>query len=312
MKKTVNVLKKHFKDNKMNFPPQDFEQLRTLVTMLRQGEIDLPMGKKSFHALETMIDDADVVAMSNIVELGQKTNLSSASITRLAKLLGYEGFQQFQLVFKKKSKMANSFYSDGVKRLLSQEAISPKKLLMNQERAISLSMDEIITQLDDEALSKATYLLAKKNRIHIFAYRHTAAIANILRYGLALLRPNVQMLVQEAHGVAIALGQLKKDDLLVVIGSAPYSNVTLKIASIAKKQQCQILAITDSKLSPLNDLATAAITIPSSKHFYTNSLVTNCFVIEGLLSLTAIELGNTAINHLKHHEQLLSQLEVSS
>jgi len=312
MKKTVNVLKEHFKDNNMNFPPQDFEQLRKLVTMLRQGEIDLPMGKKSFHALEAMIDDADVVAMSNIVELGLKTNLSSASITRLAKLLGYEGFQSFQLVFKKKSKMANSFYSDGVKRLLSQEAISPKKLLMNQEKAISSSMDEIITQLDDEALSKATFLLAKKNRIHIFAYRHTAAIANILRYGLALLRPNVQMLVQEAHGVAIALGQLKKDDLLVVIGSAPYSNVTLKIASIAKKQQCQILAITDSKLSPLNELATAAITIPSSKHFYTNSLVTNCFVIEGLLSLTALELGNTAVNHLKHHEQLLSQLEVSS
>ncbi len=296
----------------MNFPPQNFEQLRKLVTMLRQGDVDLPMGKKSFHALEAMIDDADVVAMSNIVELGKKTHLSSASITRLAKLLGYEGFQQFQLVFKKKSKTANSFYSDGVKRLLSQEVVSPKQLLMQQGEAIIQNVDETIAQLDNAELSKATDLLAKKNRIHIFAYRHTAAIANILRYGLALLRPNVQMLVQEAHGVAIALGQLKKDDLLVVIGSSPYSNVTLKIASIAKKQQCQILAITDSKLSPLNELATAALTIPSSKHFYTNSLVTNCFVIEGLLSLTALALGNTAVNHLKHHEQLLSQLEVSS
>jgi len=296
----------------MNFPPQDFEQLRLFVSMLRQGEIDLPIGKKSFHALEAMVEDADVVAMSNIVELGQKTNLSSASITRLSKLLGYKGFQQFQLVFKQKSKMANSFYSDGVNRLLNQKEVTPIQLLKNQGKAVAHNIDQMIAQLNSEELSKAASLLAKKNRIHIFAYRHSAAIANILRYGLALLRPNVQMLVQEAHGVAIALGQLKRDDLLIVIGSSPYSNVTLKIASIAKKQQCQILAITDSKLSPLNELAIAAVTIPSSKHFYTNSLVANCFFIEGLLSLTALELGNTAVNHVKHHEQLLSQLEVSS
>lgn len=296
----------------MNFPPTGFEELRKLVTMLRHGEIDLPIGKKSFQALEAMIEDADVVAMSNIVELGKKTHLSSASITRLAKLLGYQGFQQFQLVFKQKSKMANSFYSDGVNRLLSQERVSPKQLIKRQREAVVTNIEQSIELVGDKELGEATGLLAKKNRIYIFAYRHSAAIANILRYGLALLRPNVQMLVQEAHGVAIALGQLKKDDLLVVIGSSPYSNVTLKIASIAKKQQCQILAITDSKLSPLNELATAAITIPSSKHFYTNSLVSSCFFIEGLLSLTAIELGSTAVNHVKYHEKLLSQLEVSS
>jgi len=296
----------------MNFPPQEFEQLRELVTMLRHGEIDLSMGKKSFHALEAMIDDADVVAMSNIVELAQATNLSSASITRLAKLLGFKGYQQFQLVFKQKSKMANSFYSDGVKRLLSQETVSSKQLLKNQGKVVTQNLEHMIRQLSNEEVIKATELLAKKNRVYIFAYRHSAAMANILRYGLALLRPNVQMLVQEAHGVAIALGQLKKGDLLVVIGSSPHSNVTLKITALAKKQQCQILALTDSKLSPLNELATSVITIPSSKHFYTNSLVASCFIIEGLLSLTAIALGNTAVNHVKHHELLLSQLEVSS
>jgi len=296
----------------MNFPLQNFEQLRKLVTMLRQGEIDLPIGKKSFHALEAMIEDADVVAMSNIVELGQITHLSSASITRLAKLLGYKGYQQFQLVFKQKSKMANSFYSDGVKRLLNQKAVSAKQLLKQQGEVVTQNIEHMITQLDNESLIQATVLLAKKNRVYIFAYRHSAAMANILRYGLALLRPNVQMLMQEAHGVAIALGQLKKGDLLVVIGSSPHSNVTLKITSLAKKQQCQILAITDSKLSPLNELATTAITIPSSKHFYTNSLVSSCFFIEGLLSLTALALGNTAVNHVKYHETLLSKLEVSS
>ena len=138
------------------------------------------------------------------------------------------------------------------------------------------------------------------------------AIANILRYGLALLRPNVQMLVQADHGVAIALGQLRKGDLLVVIGSAPYSNITVKISTLAKKQQCQILAFTDSVLSPLNNSATVTIQVPSSSQYFANSLVVNCFFIESLLSLCAIDLGQTAVNNLQYHEKLLSQLDVSS
>jgi len=299
----------------MNFPPKNFEELRHIVINIRQGELDLAMGKKSFQALESMIEDADVVAMSNIVELAAKTQLSSASITRLAKSLGFKGFQQFQRLFKQKSKMANSFYSDGVKNLITSNVIKEKNaklLLREQLLTVTNNIEQGLDDVSETALIQAKTLLASKSRIYIFGYRHSAAIANILRYGLTLLRPNVQMLVQEDHGVAIALGQLKKGDLLVVIGSAPYSNVTVKIASIAKKQQCQIISITDSKLSPLNDLASVAIHIPSSKHFYMNSLVSNCFFIEGLLSLVALELGKVAVNHLQKHEKLLGQLEVSS
>jgi len=296
----------------VKFPPDNYQQLREIVSKLRQGEIELAIGKKSFHALERMLDDADLVAMNNIVNLGQAINLSSASITRLAKLLGFRGFQQFQQIFKQKSKLANSFYSDGINRLLQQSPQSPLALIKQQSLAVITNIEDTLATLDEDSLMQAKSLLAKKNRVHIFAYRHFSAIANMLRYGLALIRPNVQMLVQESHGVAIALGQLKKEDLLVVIGSAPYSNITLKIASLASRQQCQILAITDTNHSPLTDIATVAVNIPSAKHFYSNSLVTNSFIVEALLSLTALELGGTALNHLQRHELLLSQLEVST
>jgi len=193
----------------MDFPPKNFEQLRLIVIKIRQGELDLAMGKKSFQALESMIEDADVVAMSNIVELATKTKLSSASITRLAKLLGFKGFQQFQRLFRQKSKMANSFYSDGVKNLINSGTENTKQLLNEQFITVTNNIEQGVNDVSETALIQAKSLLANKSRIYIFGYRHFASIANILRYGLTLLRPNVQMLVQENHGVAIALGQLK-------------------------------------------------------------------------------------------------------
>jgi len=305
----------------MQFPPESFEQLRQIALMLRQGDIDLAIGKKILHALENMVADPQAVAQSNIVLLAKHTKTSPASMTRLAKLLGFQGFNQFQQLFKQKSNTTNHFYSNGVKKLLENKALANKAgtpnydqkfLLKKQLAQTTVAIEQCIDSISSKSLNKASQLLAKKHRIFIFGYRQSSAIASILRYGLALLRPNVQMLVQADHGVAIALGQLKKDDLLVVISSAPYSNVTVKIAALAKQQQCQLIAITDSHLSPLNDSACTALHLPNSGDFYANSLVANCFFVEGLLSLTAIELGQSAINNLQQHEQLLTQLDISS
>jgi DNA-binding MurR/RpiR family transcriptional regulator len=299
-------------DNNIIFPPDNFESLRQITVLLRQGEIELPIGKKSLCFLEKMLNDTDLVASCNIVELADKLDFSPASITRLAKLLGFQGFNQLKTLFKQKSKIPNNFYSDKAQQLLDKDKSKPKALFKEHLQNTIFNAEQFIEQVNEADLSRASAMLAKKHRIFIFGYRQSSAIANILRYGLALLRPNVQMLVQADHGVAVALGQLKRDDLLVVIGSAPYSNITLKIASLAKKQQCQILAITDSLLSPLNSNANVTIQVPSSGQYYANSLVVNCFFVESLLSLTTMELGQTAVNNLQHHETLLSKLDVST
>ena len=294
----------------MKFPPDNFEQLRQLVIKIRQGEIALTMGKKTLNALEAMVLEPEMVAMVNIVELAKKLNLSPASLTRLAKLLGFQGFTAFQRVFKQKSKTTNNFYSDKIKQLIAHKSQPIKEQFLQQLHAVTDDLQQLQSSVNSDDLARAKFLLANKNRVFIFGYRQSSAIASILRYGLALLRPNVQMLVQADHGAAVALGQLKKGDLLVVIGSSPYSNITVNVAAIAKKQHCQIIAITDSSLSPLNDFAEVTMHVPTSGVFYTNSLVASCFFVEGLLNLTAIELGNSALQNIQQHEALLTQLGI--
>tara|TARA_R110001583_G_scaffold85526_3_gene224048 strand:+ start:6784 stop:7674 length:891 start_codon:yes stop_codon:yes gene_type:complete len=296
----------------MNFPPRDFEQLRQVVILLRQGDLELPIGKKILQGLELMINDPELVATSNIVELSKWALLSPASITRLSKLLGFQGFNKFRIVFKQKSKLPNDFYSDGVKRLIENKTTSAKELLTQQLTMVKENIERCIENTNEADLLLASSLLAKKHRIFIFGHRQSSAIANVLRYGLALIRLNVQMLVQADHGVAIALGQLKKGDLLVVIGSSPYSNITVKIMSLAHQQGCQILAITDSELSPLCESAAVALQIPTAGQFYANSTVASTFIIEGLLCLTAKQLGQVAVYNLQRHEVLLSHLNVAT
>ncbi len=296
----------------MKFPPENFETLRQFLIMQRQGDIKLDVGKKSLKALIQMVNDPDSVAINNIVTLAEQTDISPASITRLAKLLGYQGFNQFQLVFKQRTKIPSDYYSQKVKLLIDNKADNPECVFENQLTTTIENMRFCINKNSNEVIDKSIHLLARSNRVFIFGHKQSSAMANVLRYGLCLIRHNVQILGQYEHGLAIALGQLKKNDLVVIFSSAPYSNLTIDIAAAVKNQACKVLVITDSFLSPLNDHATASVIVPTGGQYYTNSLAANCIFIEGLLSLTARELGPLAVNKLQVHEKLMTNLNENS
>ncbi len=296
----------------MKFPPENYEILRQFLIQLRQGEIALDVGKKSLSALVQMVNDPDSVAVNNIVVLAQITQVSPASITRLAKLLGYSGFNQFQQIFKQRSKIPNDYYSQKVKNLVKDKGRSKRSVFERQLKTAAENMQYAIDHLSEEALEKAVEILAWSRRVFIFGHKQSSAMANIMRYGLCLIRHNVQTLGQYEHGLALALGQLKKNDLVVVFSSSPYSNLSVDIASMARKKSCKLLVITDSLLSPLIDHSTVSINIPTDGHYYTNSLSANCIFIEALLSLTAKELGDSAVHKLREHEKLVTQLNANS
>lgn len=296
----------------MKFPPENFEMLRQFLIMLRQGEIELDVGKKSMKALIQMVSDPDSVAINNIVSLAEQTDISPASVTRLAKLLGFRGFNQFQLIFKQRTKIPSDYYSQKVKLLIENKTDKPDRIFENQLTTTIENMRFCINHNSDDDIDKCVILLARSSRVFIFGHKQSSAMANILRYGLCLVRQNVQVLGQYEHGLAIALGQLRKNDLVVIFSSAPYSNLTIDIAGQVKKQLCKVLVVTDSFLSPLNDHATVSIIVPTGGQYYTNSLAANCIFIEGILSLTSRELGQSAVAKLQTHEKLMTNLNENS
>lgn len=68
----------------IRFPPSSLAELRKLPSLLKRGELKLPMGKRLLVALCVMLDDPRLVATHTITELAQVTAVSPASLTQLA------------------------------------------------------------------------------------------------------------------------------------------------------------------------------------------------------------------------------------
>lgn len=301
----------------IHFPPESLEQLRLLSKQLQSGEIDLPIGRKIFEALRSMLEQPDVIAVSSIVEISQRLAISPASITRLTKLLGFSGFHAFQKLFKQVNARPTDFYSDNLRHLFASKSgnnrVHTAVFLQQQALLICSALQQLTDPSNVEKVANdmenAAKMLVSRQRVYIFGARQAAAVANMLRYGLSLLRGNIHMLSQAEQGVAMSVLQLRKNDVLVLISAAPYSPVTLKIAAIAAKQGCNILALTDSLNSPLADVAAVSLIMPSVDHFYVNSQLLSCFFVENLLNTAAALLGEPAMNTIRRYELLLQEFQ---
>ena len=71
-----------------------------------------------------------------------------------------------------------------------------------------------------------------------------------------------------------------------------------------------MIAITDSRSSPLVPPAKHAFFIPHASSFYSNSMGAYVVFCEALLNLVARELGDRALNSLAGRERLIAEMNI--
>jgi len=292
-----------------SFPPHSLAQLRKLPSLLKRGELQLPMGKRLLNALCLMLDDPRLVATQSITELAKACGVSPASLTRLSKLLGFTGFVQFQTLFRQALSQPGRDYSVQASALVSRDQGESISSLVGQhlERQIN-NLTQSAGQLSEEQLLKAARMLVQARRIRVAGRRQSYGLAVMFSYMLGLIREDTAVVGAAGEGQAQALAELGKRDLLVMFGSAPYSRDSVMLAQVAHQYGLPLLVLTDSHHSPLAQLADCALISAGNSPLYTNSMIACQFLSETLLLQTARVLGDAAVTRLSLREELINRL----
>lgn len=285
------------------FPPKTLSHMRVIMLQLEQGEIELPMGRKSRNALAMLLDNPKVASMKSISELAAILTVSPASLTRLSRLLGFSSFKDFQLVFRSEVLGTSEYYSQQVRTSMAKEG-SVDQIFAEAEE----NLKTFRKHLDYHSLSNITKAINTAQRVHCFGYRQTFSLASFLCYGLGMIRQGVQLLNTSGQGLAFALGQINKTDLLIGFGFHPYSSRTVKMMQLASQMNLPMVVLTDLMGSPIAGLGKSVMIVPVKSSFYSNSMVCATLAIEIVLSEVARLMGDSALQQLEERERLISQL----
>lgn len=293
--------------------PNSIEELRELVLLISRDQTDIVLGSKALEALAKLVEAPEQAAVRTISELGEELSVNASTLTRLSKKLGFAGFNDFQNVFRQAiTDDKQYFYSRQAGRLMSAMPTGDGNIGIFERlaRETAANIDGFIVQLDGETLTEVASLLADAGRVRVHGVRQYHAFASFLVYGLGMLRSDVALLNASQFGAAEALAQLEKGDVVVVASCAPYTRSIADIAETAAACGLEVVAVTDSRASPLVAPSRHAFFVPHASSFFSNSMGAYIVFCEGLLNLVARKMGKRALNALAHREELIADMGI--
>ncbi|MCA0241505.1 MAG: MurR/RpiR family transcriptional regulator [Proteobacteria bacterium] len=303
-------------------PPHDVAALRELTVRIGRDEGDVALGPKAHAVLAKLVERPEEVAVRTITELAASLGVNASTLTRLATRLGYAGFVDFQRVFRDGLAQGHRhFYSGQAGRLVgSRMGAAPAgaraatsgdvDTVLQLARESIRNVEGFLAQLSAADLRDAASLLARAPRVRIHGLRQFGALASFLCYGLGLLRGDVALLDAQGLGAAEGLAQLQRGDVVVVTSVAPYTRAVAQAAAAAADAGLTVIAITDTRASPLVPPARHAFFVPHDSSFFSNSMGAYVVFCEGLLNLVATRLGQQALAALQRRERFISELGV--
>ena len=297
--------------------------MRALVVRIGRNESGLSLGGKAHMVLAKLVERPEEVAVRTITELAGAHGINASTLTRLATRLGYDGFADFQSVFRDSiAQNHRHFYSHQAERLVAgaSAADAGKSVsvagaaeiatVMQLARESVANIEGFLSQLSAPELRDAAKLLAHAPRVRIFGLRQFHALAAFLAYALGLVRSDVDLLDAPGLGTAEGLAQLQRGDVVLVTSVAPYTRAVAQVAKTAAAAGLTVIAITDTRASPLVPPARHAFFIPHGSSFFSNSMGAYVVFCEGLLNLVATQLGKQGLRSLERRERFITELGI--
>ena len=216
-----------------------------------------------------ILDHLEEVTLLNISQLAKKAHASEASIVRMAKHLGYNGFFQMRLLLSNDVAQKDSDMLNNAPLLTSEKIFSA---CANRIRSLS----SFISTNDPLCAAK---LICEARICHIIGAGNTIPIASDL--GFRLQRNGQSCMyssLPEQYFNNIALGD--SSDLVIAISRSGASTQVLKALSLAKKKEMKILVITADPNSQIMDFSDAILQINDTNEMHDQNVRADSHLLE--------------------------------
>jgi DNA-binding MurR/RpiR family transcriptional regulator len=180
-------------------------------------------------------------------DLAAAAGADPASFTRLAKALGYSGWDGLRAALTEARRPAPPSPFSGRAKARRHGPNSDVALVASKLDAEAAGL----ARISSGAIAGAAKALHAAERIWIAGFRSCRSVAELLTYQLRLFRPDTVQLVGGSGPEDLDLGAFHAGDAVVVIGFAPYSTASVLSARAANRAGAGLIAITDTIAAPM-------------------------------------------------------------
>lgn len=254
--------------------------------LMRTIQIKFPRLSKGQKLIaEYILKHYDKAAFMTASKLGVTVGVSESTVVRFANELGYSGYPKLQMGLQEliKNKLTS------VQRIeMSSDLITEENVLKSVLKADMENIRATLEKLNPNTFDEIVKAIFRAKRIYIVGFRSSQALADFLSFYLGLVLDNVRQVSPGVSDIFEQLLKLGQEDLVIGIGFPRYSSRTVEALKFAKSKNAEVVAITDSLLSPLASNADYTLITQSNMASFVDSLVAPLSVINALIVAVGI------------------------
>lgn len=204
-----------------------------------------------------VLENPNDMALQTLAVIAERCEVQPSTIVRFAKTFGYEGASDMQELFKDEmlTQAPSPSYAERIRQFSRRAgaagALAPQDVMHEFADSNILALEHLKSSVRKADLERAVDLIAGANAVYIVGLRRSFPVASYLAYALRHVDKRAYLLDGVAGMLAEQSTMLTSKDLLIAISFQPYAAETVEIVGSTREQKARIIAITDSRLSPI-------------------------------------------------------------
>ena len=286
---------------------QPVKRHRIVKDLFQDGEVNLTPAER--QVTDVLMRDYPVAGLNSITRIAEAAGVSTPTVIRLARKLGFDGFPELQDALRDE---ASAQIKQPILKREGWPAHRGDSAAFRQfAEAVFDNLNATIDRLKPETFDAIARLLADRRRtIFLSGGRITRANADYFYNHLQIIRPGVTLLSVSPNVWPQYLLDMGPRSVLVLFDIRRYERDLTRLAELAKERGAVIVLFTDQWGSPVARIAdhfvNAMVEVPSSW----DSTVAINLIVEALIAEVQSRRWNDAKGRIEALEDMFKSTRI--
>jgi DNA-binding MurR/RpiR family transcriptional regulator len=257
---------------------------------------------------EYIVDHPDRVAFSTVDQMAGQLGINPSTIVRFTYRLGLKGFPDLQ---ERTRQLVRGQLT------AASEIVNENSVLVHLEGTAfgtSLGQDlqnlhRTIAAIKVDDLQRASDMIAAARQVFVLGSFNAYSVAFFLGLALDRIRGNTTVWSGDMTLLASQSLGLGPEDCLIAFTSAPYAVSTQRVALLAKEAKSKVIAVTDTPISAVGQIADVILAAAATGAGLQNSFVAPMAIANALLNGVAAANSERTLERYGRLAKVLGRLD---
>jgi DNA-binding MurR/RpiR family transcriptional regulator len=256
-------------------------------------------------AAQFVLEHPNDIAVKSIHEVADAAEVHPNTLVRMANAVGFNGYRTFRRPFSEHLRQGGDSFQDRARWLQSIAESGRLGGLYSEIAATALSnVEQLFSGTTADELKAAADLIVRCRRVYVLGVGTGYALAHNFWYVTRMAFDHVIQVPRAGTLPIDDLARIGPRDVLLAMTFQPFRTDVIEAVDRARDAGASLIALSDSRTSPIIAGAVHAFVAPTSSPQFFTSLVAVQAYLEALIAFMIADADRSIVRNIEEFHQL--------